>query len=309
MGQCCSAPTGGSPSNQQAAPAGDPHTLQDRCLHPEIASGSGISVAVSQARCAGGGAAASTALVHRTPDSRFLLVALFEGLGPRGAAIAAFCRSHVADLHAQSSPRHPDSPLDALKDCLTSLDAAIFAADQLPHAVRDRLLIARSASASANLRWGRLSGGGATARLNLLVHASSQPTQAKVDSGASGCVVLLELSTQRCYCANVGSAMCLLSRISGELLEAISSRCCWLGAAGARAAAAALPNSCLPNRCLQPPPPAAAASRCRIPPMSHPMRRLLQRQDARGLLPHAGAHHPVRAGCCCCCRCSRVGGG
>lgn len=44
--------------------------------------------------------------------------------------------------------------------------------------------------------------------------------QAKVDSGASGVLLALELATQRCFCANVGSAMCLLSRISGALAGA-----------------------------------------------------------------------------------------
>ena len=40
--------------------------------------------------------------------------------------------------------------------------------------------------------------------------------QVKVSSGASCVLLLVELSTQRCYCANVGAAACLLRRISGS---------------------------------------------------------------------------------------------
>lgn len=40
--------------------------------------------------------------------------------------------------------------------------------------------------------------------------------QAKTGSGASAVLLLLDLGSQRCYCANVGAAACLLSRISGS---------------------------------------------------------------------------------------------
>jgi hypothetical protein len=40
--------------------------------------------------------------------------------------------------------------------------------------------------------------------------------QVKVSSGASCVLLLVELATQRCYCANVGAAACLISRISGS---------------------------------------------------------------------------------------------
>lgn len=40
--------------------------------------------------------------------------------------------------------------------------------------------------------------------------------QTKLSSGASAVLLLLELNSQRCYCANVGAAGCLLSRISGS---------------------------------------------------------------------------------------------
>ena len=40
--------------------------------------------------------------------------------------------------------------------------------------------------------------------------------QAKARSGASAVLLLLDLASGRCYCANVGAAACLLSRISGS---------------------------------------------------------------------------------------------
>lgn len=42
-------------------------------------------------------------------------------------------------LFQESSARQPDSPLEALRDTLHRLDAAIFASDKLKHAVRPRL--------------------------------------------------------------------------------------------------------------------------------------------------------------------------
>lgn len=53
------------------------------------------------------------------------------------------------------------------------------------------------------------------------LHVSSLPPpatrlQAKAGSGASAVLLLMDLRSQRCYCANVGAAACLLSRISGS---------------------------------------------------------------------------------------------
>lgn len=47
-------------------------------------------------------------------------------------------------------------------------------------------------------------------------HNPSPCPQAKARSGASAVLLLLDLGSGRCYCANVGAAACLLSRISGS---------------------------------------------------------------------------------------------
>jgi hypothetical protein len=47
-------------------------------------------------------------------------------------------------------------------------------------------------------------------------HPCFLPAQAKACSGAAALLALLDLSGQRVYCANVGAALCLLSRIAGS---------------------------------------------------------------------------------------------
>ncbi|KAL4434377.1 hypothetical protein ABPG75_000818 [Micractinium tetrahymenae] len=172
MGQCCSAPREAADLEREAslAQAG----LADRVLHPPIQGLGGLQLAVSQARlsaAAGGDAMCTQALVRSTP--RGLFIALFEGQGKDRHAVPAFCRNRVLELFHECSVCNPDSPLEALKQTLERLDAAIFAAPSLKHAT-------------------------------------------KVNSGASAVLLLVELGSQRCYCANVGAAGCLLSRITGS---------------------------------------------------------------------------------------------
>lgn len=121
----------------QPATAQEPDTGVARQLYEQVvAPASGLHVAVSSARCPGGGAAGGggdAVLVKSTPGHVF--VALFEGLGEHGAAVAAFCRSACWGAYQECAVRHPGEPLQQLCSTLERLDSAIFATDRLQHAV------------------------------------------------------------------------------------------------------------------------------------------------------------------------------
>ena len=172
MGQCFSGPKRGASRRVDVPAARQQETgVTDRVLYPVISTG-GLQVAVSQARCAAGaGGDATPLLVRQTPLHTF--IALFEGLGEDRRAVAAFCRTRAFEvgkycrtaaacspaqprdrnrsdtkphpplsrssrlqLFQESSVRHSDSPLEALKETAERLDAAIFATDRLSHVVR-----------------------------------------------------------------------------------------------------------------------------------------------------------------------------
>lgn len=230
MGACFSRDRQASGRLQSAtAQAPDPGVSR-QVYEQAVAPGSGLHVAVSSARCSGAAAAGGDAvLVKTTPGHVF--VALFEGLGEHGAAVAAFCRSAVWAAFQECAVRHPGEPLEQLRATLERLDGAIFATDRLKHAV------------GAGSRGAAAAGGSAAPRRALLhpapaprpsrpptarppcAHALPTPTalpsllprrQAKARSGASAVLVLLDLRGGRAHCANVGAAACLLARITGS---------------------------------------------------------------------------------------------
>jgi hypothetical protein len=71
--------------------------LTDRNVYPTIQRGA-LQVAVSSARLAFGDGDRTPLLVRLTPQ--FAFIALFEGLGEHGSAVAAFCRSQVYEVGA-----------------------------------------------------------------------------------------------------------------------------------------------------------------------------------------------------------------
>ncbi|PRW59267.1 phosphatase 2C 3 [Chlorella sorokiniana] len=172
MGQCLSsAGSARAASEEPAAQTGVYDRLIHPPVHPPVPAAHGSQAVVSQAKVSADGSPAVPLLVRATPHHVF--VALFEGLGEDRRSVAAFCRARVWETYQEAAAAHPGSPLEALKDTLARLDAAVLASDRLKPA-------------------------------------------AKARSGASAVLLLLDLGSRRCYCANVGAAACLLSRISGS---------------------------------------------------------------------------------------------
>ena len=130
MGQCLS--SSGSrraASEEPTAQAG----VYDRLIHPPVPAAHGSQAVVSQAKVSSDGSPAVPLLVRTTPHHVF--VALFEGLGEDRRSVAAFCRARALETYQEAAAAHPDSPLEALKDTLARLDAAVLASDRLKPAV------------------------------------------------------------------------------------------------------------------------------------------------------------------------------
>lgn len=130
MGQCLSsAASGRAASEEPALQAG----VHDRLIHPPVPAANGSEAVVSQAKLSVDGGPAVPLLVRSTPHHVF--VALFEGLGEDRRSVAAFCRARVWEAYTAAAAAHPGSPLEALKDTLARLDAAVLATDRLRPAV------------------------------------------------------------------------------------------------------------------------------------------------------------------------------
>lgn len=132
MGACLSR---SAPARAHSAPAQEPDAGVGRQLYEQVAApASGLHVAVSSARCGSGASGGGDAVLVKTTPSH-VFVALFEGLGEQGAAVAAFCRGAAWSAYQECAARHPGEPLQQLSATLERLDSAIFATDRLKHAV------------------------------------------------------------------------------------------------------------------------------------------------------------------------------
>lgn len=135
MGQCFSSGASRAQGSEPSTPA-LAQGVADLHLYPVVqASMGGLAIAVSSGRCGATGGGGSDAVLVKT-TAQLVFVALFEGLGDQGRAVASFCRSAAWEAFQECSVRHPGAPLDALRASLERLDAAIFATDRLQHAVR-----------------------------------------------------------------------------------------------------------------------------------------------------------------------------
>lgn len=259
MGQCLSSSASGRAASEEPALQAGVH---DRLIHPPVPAAQGTEAVVSQVRgqgrtCAGQGRAAKRLgaaccvpgpppahdahdappqaklsvdgspavplLVRATPHHVF--VALFEGLGEDRRSVAAFCRARVWEAYSAAAAAHPGSPLEALRDTLARLDAAVLASDRLKPAVGGRggrvgcQGVGRR-RAAASWAWKRVAAETVHPAQHPREHLPRPPPppapQAKARSGASAVLLLLEPGSGRVHCANVGSAACLLSRISGS---------------------------------------------------------------------------------------------
>ena len=306
MGNCFSGgATREAPSARATCAGQQPDQLgvKDRVLHPVIQSPTGaLQVAVSQARYAAApGADPSPLLVKQTPGGN-AFIALFEGLGQEGRAVAAFCRSKVFEVCHLPLPRaaQPAAVLSRPAPQIEPLSLPLLAPACTPPAAVPRVqraprgrpagrpqgdgcppgrchlcrrppatrgecpsacTAACRAAASVFLRHPAMLLGNhsllsrAARRVHRMhpgwppphlrrfctcppaslirraalspaesVHAAlphsrlphPPPLQAKSRSGASCVLMLLDLGSGRAYCANIGAAHCLLSRIEGS---------------------------------------------------------------------------------------------
>ncbi|KFM23102.1 putative protein phosphatase 2C 3 [Auxenochlorella protothecoides] len=188
MGQCLSSSNAEPPQShaRTAKPATPPipSDVVNRATYPETTSSTDQGLAQLIVQTAGWRSQTQDTvrtLVHQTREHLFL--AVFQGIGLHAEAVVSFLHGRAYQVFTEQAGA-ATSLQDALRGTLLALEAALLTAPALPHA--------------------------------LDLNRPMSSSQARLSSGASACLAVVDLPACSAHVCSVGDSRCLLARTAGN---------------------------------------------------------------------------------------------